>query len=109
MADNDQENEVVQAQYKRTLENILIGNEAGPEITVGDTVLRFKKSSPVSALAALLATENRVAGMEAYLRKTLLPGQDEALNTVLDNVDIEGLSKILDALGEGLTSFPDQS
>lgn len=103
------EAEVVQAQFKRTLERILIGNDAGPEITVGDVVLRFKTSAPVSALAALLANENRVAGMETYLRKTLLPGQDDALNQILDTVDLPGLAKILDTLGEGFTSFPEQS
>lgn len=106
---NEKENETVLAQFKRTLDHILIGDGAGPEITVGDTVLRFKKAAPVSALAALLSDENRVAGMEKYLSKTLLPGQEEALQQVLDTVDINGLAQILDALGEGFTSFPAQS
>lgn len=107
--ETDPEQEVVQAQFRRTIEHIVIGTDAGPEITVGDIVLRFKKSAPVSALAALLANENRVAGMETYIRKTLLPGQDEELNKLLDNIDIAGLAQVLDALGEGFTSFPDQS
>jgi hypothetical protein len=107
--DHTQENEVVQAQYKRTLENIIIGNEAGPEITVGDITLRFKKSAPVSALAALLANENRVEGMTQYLSKTLVPGQEELFTQLLDVIDIAGLAAVLDALGEGYTSFPDQS
>lgn len=111
MADetNPLETETVLAQFKRTLDHLLIGDGAGPEITVGDITLRFKKAAPVSALAALIADENRIAGMEAYLRKTLLPGQDDALTYLLDNVDIAGLSEILDALGEGFTSFPEKS
>lgn len=104
--DNTQENTVVIAQFKRTLDHVLIGNGAGPEITVGDIVLRFKTSAPVSALAALIADENRISGMEKYLSKTLLPGQEGSLQQILDTVDIAGLSEILDALGEGFTSFP---
>jgi hypothetical protein len=106
--DKTKENETVLAQFKRTLDHILISAGAGPEIKVGKTTLKFKKSAPVSALAALIGDENRINGMEQYLRKTLLPGQDEALTELLDAIDIAGLSEILDALGEGFTSFPDK-
>jgi hypothetical protein len=107
--DKTQENETVLAQFKRNLDHIAIGAVAGPEITVGDVVLTFKAKAPVSALAKLVGTDNRIEGMIEYIKLTLVPGQDEALEALLGNVDIEGLAEILNVLGEGYTSFPDQS
>lgn len=113
MADTEtkeKENEVVLEQFKRNLSHIQIDHEkTGPELTIGDTVLQFKAKPPVSALGTLIGDENRVNGMIGYIRKTLVPGQDEKFDALLDEIDIEGLSEILNALGEGYTSFPDQS
>lgn len=107
----EKENEVVFEQFKRNLDHILIGDKdkLGPEITVGDVVLQFKAKAPVSALGALIANENRVEGMAEYIRRTLLPGQEDTFNSLLDEIDVEGLSEILNALGEGYTSFPEKS
>lgn len=104
------QDEAVLEQFKRNLDHIQIDhNQAGPEITVGKTVLTFKAKPPVSALGALIGNENRVEGMIQYISKTLVPGQLDAFGDLLDEIDIEGLSEILTALGEGYTSFPEQS
>lgn len=97
-------------QFRRNLDHILIDNDKiGPEVTVGNTVLRFKAKPPVKALSALIGATNRVEGMITYIGKTLVPGQEEALDTLLDDIDIEGLAEILNALSEGYTSFPEKS
>lgn len=108
-ANKEKENEIVLEQFKRNLDHILTDSTQGPEITIGDTVLKFKAKAPVSALGALIAHENRVEGMSEYIRKTLLPGQEDEFNALLDIIDVEGLSEILNALGEGYTSFPAKS
>lgn len=105
--DKTKESDVVLEQFKRNLDHIQIDHKAiGPEITVGKTVLKFKAKPPVSALGALIGSENRVQGMEDYIRKTLVAGQEEAFEALLDEIDIEGLGEILNVLGEGYTSFP---
>lgn len=108
-AKKEAEGAVITEQFKRNLDHILIGSAGGPEITIGDTVLTFRKKAPVTALAILVGEENRVEGMKGYIRKALLKGQEEAFEELLDDVDIDGLGEILAALGEGYTSFPAQS
>lgn len=108
--DKTNENAAVLEQFKRNLGHILIDStKVGPEITVGDTVLTFKAKAPVNALAKLIGATNRVDGMIDYLNRTLVPGQEEDFESLLDHIDIEGLSEILNALGEGYTSFPEKS
>lgn len=108
--ENPQEQEAVFEQFKRNLSHIQIDQEkVGPEITVGNTVLQFKAKPPVSALGALIGNENRVQGMVEYIQRTLVPGQNAEFAALLDEIDIEGLSEILTALGEGYTSFPEKS
>lgn len=110
MAEKTKENEVALEQFRKNLDHILIdGKKVGPEITIGGTVLKFKAKAPVKALAALISADNRVHGMETYIRKTLVSGQDEAFDALLEEIDIEGLAEILNALGEGYTSFPEKS
>lgn len=106
--DREKEGEVVLAQFKRNLSHILGTGVKGPEITVGDTVLTFKAKAPVTALADLIGNENRVNGMKAYIRQTLVPGQEEAFESLLELIDIEGLSEILNVLSEGYSSFPEK-
>lgn len=108
--DNEQEVSVVGEQFKRNLSHILINTDThGPEITIGLDVFRFKSKAPVSALAALIGDDNRVEGMKKYLAGALEPGQEEAFTSLLDKIDLNGLSEILNVLGEGYTSFPAQS
>lgn len=109
-ATKEKESAVALEQFKRNLDHIKIDKtEVGPEITIGDTVLRFKPKAPVSALSSLIGSENRVEGMSTYILKTLEPGQEDAFVALLDEIDIEGLGEILNALGEGYTSFPEKS
>ncbi len=109
MAD-EKENAVATEQFKRNLDHILIKTDVvGPEITIGETVLQFRTKASVRALAALVGNDNKITGMQEYIRKALLPGQDAAFEDILDNVDIQGLSEILNTLSEAYTSFPDQS
>lgn len=108
--DKTKENEVTLEQFRRNLDHIRIDTSAaGPEVAIGDTVLRFKVKASVRALADLVGNENRVAGMESYLRKTLLPGQEAAFDALLEEIDVVGLSEILNALSEAYTSFPEKS
>lgn len=108
--DKTKEQEVVLTQFKRNLDHILLDHsKVGPEITVGDTVLRFKAKASVKALAALVGNDNRVEAMTDYIRQTLAPGQEEALDALLDNISLDGLAEILNALGEGYTSFQEKS
>lgn len=103
------ESEAVLAQFKRNLDHILINtDQLGPEITIGLDVFTFKAKAPVSALAALIGNENHVEGMRKYLLGALTPGQDEKFEELLKKIDIDGLGEILNALGEGYTSFPEK-
>lgn len=106
--DKEQEGEVVLEQFKRNLSHILGTGNKGPEITIGDTVLQFKAKAPVTALASLINEGNRVDGMKEYIIQTLVPGQEEAFTALLDLIDIEGLSEILNVLSEGYSSFPEK-
>ena len=109
MTDITTEGEVALGQFKRNLTHILIGSGKGPELTIGETVLSFKAKAPVKALAALVSNDNKVDGMKQYILLALKKGQEEAFEAVLDDIDIEGLGEILEALGEGYTSFPEAS
>lgn len=104
------EESVATDQFRRNLDQIRIDPvAAGPELTIGDIVLNFRKKAPVKALAALVGTTDQVQGMLAYIRMCLKPGQEELVETLLGEIDIEGLGEILNALGEAYTSFPEKS
>lgn len=111
MADtNETESEVVLEQFKRNLSHIQIDTKkVGPEITIGEHVFKFKTKPPVTALGVLVGDENRVDGMTGYIKRCLVDGQAEEFDALLDEIDIEGLSEILNVLGEAYTSFPDKS
>ena len=102
----DKETDAVEGQFKRNLDHILIGNGDGPEITVGKIKLKFRRKAPVRALAVLVNSDNQVNGMIQYIQMSLKKGQEAAFEQLIDDIDISGLSEILEALGEGYTSFP---
>lgn len=109
-ADKTQESKIVQEQFRRTLDHIIIdASKVGPEITIGETTLQFKSKAPVRALAVLVGNPNRVEGMIDYLKMCLVKGQEEEFDAVLDDVDVDGLGEILSAVGEGYTSFQNPS
>jgi len=104
------EESVTTDQFRRNLDQIRIDPVAkGPELTIGDIVLQFKKKAPVKALAALVGTTNQVEGMLTYIRLCLKKDQEEKIEALLEEIDIEGLGAILNALGEAYTSFPEKS
>lgn len=106
----NEESDVAVAQFKRTLDHILINPVlAGPELTIGETVLTFKKKAPVRALSALVGNSNQIEAMTEYVRLCLVKGQDEALEALLNEIDVEGLGEILNILSEAYTSFPEKS
>lgn len=109
MANTEKETEVISDQFKRNLDHIRIGDAKGPELTIGDITLQFRRKAPVKALAALIGNDNRVDGMTEYIKRVLVKGQDEEFDALLEDIDIDGLGEILSALGEGYTSFPAQS
>lgn len=106
----EREDDAVLEQFKRNLDHIQINPKLlGPELTIGDLVLKFKNKVPVKALSKLVDSDNRVKGMSEYIGKALVEGQEEELDLLLDRVDIEGLAEILNTLGEAYTSFQGKS
>lgn len=105
------EAEAVASQFKRNLDHILIGSEAGPEITVGKWTLTFKTKGSVKATAELVGGENRVEAMKGYVRNNLVddPAVRAAFDELLSHIGIEGLGEIIAVLGEAYTSFPEKS
>lgn len=112
------ETEAVLGQFKRNLTHILISEQKekgkpkkGPELTFGKIKLNFKVKPPVAALAHLIGDDNRVDGMRNYILGALVEGQaqEDLFTTLLNDIDIDGLGEILNALGEGYTSFPEKS
>jgi hypothetical protein len=104
------EESVTTDQFRRNLDQIRIDPVAkGPELTIGDITLDFRKKAPVKALAALVSSTDQVQGMLTYIKLCLKPGQEAALEALLEEIDIEGLGEILNALGEAYTSFPEKS
>ena len=110
-AGEDPKTTVQLAQFKRDLSHILIKSDSahmGPEITIGPYTLQFKEKVPVAALAELVGNDDRVAGMRQYIKLSLV-GDPTPFDEVLTQIDLEGLGEILEALGEGYTSFPAKS
>lgn len=109
--DKAQETEVTVAQFKRSLDHILIGEKNGPVIDIGPYSLKFKEKGNVLAIAALLADDNKVDAMKNYIRGNLVddPAVHAAYEEVLGKIDVEGLGEILNVLSEAYTSFQDQS
>lgn len=96
-------------QLNRNLSHILIPKKIGPKITIGSTVLKFKKKAPVSALAILVGTQNQVDSMSGYIKGCLVAGQEGAFDSLMDDIDLAGLGEIMGALSEAYTSFPEES
>lgn len=105
--------EATTTQFKRDLSHILIheaeGEEAqaGPLITIGKYNLQFKEKAPVNALGHLI--EGGLEGMRKYILMSLVDSAKPDFEEVQNHIDIDGLGEILNALGEGYTSFPAQS
>jgi hypothetical protein len=106
MADNEKETDVTVDQFKRNLDHLRIDPDGGPEITLGDITLTFKTKAPVKALSTLIGNPNQVEAMIGYLQLCLVKGQDEALDTLMGEISVEGLGEILNFLNEAYTSFP---
>jgi hypothetical protein len=105
------ETEVVSEQFKRNLDHILIGDEVGPELTIGKYKLTFKAKGSVKAIAHLIGDENRVEAMQEYVRGCLVddPAVQAAFEELLGKIDMDGLGAIIGVLGEAYTSFPEKS
>lgn len=111
--DGDKKLEAQNAQFVRDLSHILIpeteeGTDArGPLIVIGPYKLQFKVEAPVNALAHLI--EGGLDGMRQYVQLTLESASKADFETVEGKIGVNGLGEILNALGEGYTSFPAQS
>ena len=111
---DEKKSAVILGQFKRDLSHILIHATAdgeqpkGPLITVGSYSLQFKEKAPLAALVKLIDADNQVNAMRNYVLLCLEgdPAQFEAL---LGEIDVDGLGEIMNALGEGYTSFPSPS
>lgn len=105
--------EAVNGQFVRDLSHILIPETEegdapkGPLITIGDFKLQFKERAPVNALGHLI--EGGLEGMRKYIGLSLEEGAKPDFEAVQNRIDIDGLGEILNALGEGYTSFPAKS
>lgn len=105
--------EAVNSQFVRDLSHILIpeteeGEQPkGPRITIGTFNLQFKERAPVNALGHLI--EGGLEGMRKYIGLSLEDSSKPDFESVQSRIDIDGLGEILNALGEGYTSFPAKS
>ena len=100
-------------QFHRDLSYLLMdeateGEEPlGPVITLGSYVLQFKQKAPVNALGHLI--EGGLNGMRQYVLLCLEDFSKADFQNVQNRIDVDGLGVILNALGEGYTSFPAKS
>lgn len=103
--------EATTKQFRRDLSHILIDLEGGPEIVLGEDVLRFKSAITLDALAELLSeTNNRLDAMRNYVNLALASEEDrQAFAKYSGRLDMDGLGEIINVLGEAYTSFPEKS
>ena len=106
------ENDLIEV--KRNLSHIVISAEAeGPELTIGDTVLKFKAKVPVGTFARYTRAQldensDTVTAIIQYI-ESLLVSPKEDFYSILDNIEIDGLGEILSALNEIYTGFQPKS
>lgn len=104
--------EVKLKQFSRDLSHILIhetepgAEAAGPLLTIGTYQLQFKEATTVEALARLV--QGGIDGMRDYVLLSL-EGDPADFESLLGKITIDGLGEIINALGEGYSSFPAKS
>lgn len=106
--------EVKLVQFRKDLTHVLMHQTgegekaAGPLIVLGTYELQFKERAPLSALAELIN-----GGLEGMRNYVLLSLENEDSRTdfasIQNLIDIDGLGEIINALGEGYSSFPEKS
>lgn len=102
------EESLAEVALKRNLSHLLISNSTkkSPELTLGELVLHFKPKAPVTALAVLISEDNRVKGLQGYINLCLIPEDREDFVTLQDNIDLDGLNEIINALSEAYSALP---
>jgi hypothetical protein len=101
---------------KKNLSNLLISSQEtnGPEIDFGpdsegnERVLVFKPRIPATAMEALIMDENRLRGLKTWITLTLKPESRDLFNELLDDLPLEALNAIVEAVTEASTPFPSE-
>lgn len=90
---------------ERNLSHLLISSskENGPKLTFGKTQLVFKSQIPTTAMAELIANENKIEGLRNYIRLSLLPQYREAFDQLQDDIPLDALNTIVGILSEAAT------
>jgi hypothetical protein len=102
------EESLAEVALKRNLSHLLISNSTkkAPEFTLGDTKFHFKPKAPVTALALLISEDNRVKGLQGYINLCLIPEDREDFAVIQDDLDLDGLNEIINALSEVYSTLP---
>lgn len=93
---------------KKNLSHFLISGmeEQGLEIQFDEVVLKFKPRIPATATVELIGNENRLLGLQNYIKLALLPESREDFEGLLDDIPLEGLNAIVEAVAESVVPFP---
>lgn len=93
---------------KRNLSHFLISSmeEVGPEIQFGETVLKFKPQVPATAMNELIGSENKLQGLQNYIRLSLLEESKADFDAILDDVPLDALNAIVEIVSEAAAPFP---
>jgi hypothetical protein len=81
----------------------------GPQATIGGTTFKFKPKVPVTAIIQLIKNNNNFDGMTDYITGSLVDkdkeSQTEKFQSLLPDLDAEGLSSIMEWLTEASSGF----
>lgn len=101
-------------ELKRNLSHILASaTDEGPELTIGDTILKFKPRVTFGAYTRLQAGLNdeesdKFQVMVKYVKQLLASDPDE-FEALLDEIDVSGVGEIVGAISEIYAGFQQKS
>ncbi len=98
----------VEDKLKKTFDHILISaaEDAGPVVTLGGFDFKFKPKIPVVAIIEMQANDNNFRGMVEFVKKALIdPRQEADFESLLDNLDGDGLAEVVEWVIETTTGF----
>lgn len=78
----------------------------GPDADGNERVLYFKPKVPTTAMEALLNEQNRIEALKSYISLTLLPDSRALFAELMDDLPLEALNAIVEAITEATTPFP---
>lgn len=93
----------------RNLSHILISRRSEdliPAFTIGDTDYMIFPRIPADAIIRLTTADSTVVGMRDYILLNLgIPEQQEEFKSLMGQIDVEGLSQIIEEIVAKTTPF----